>query len=318
MDQRNFKPPVWKTLAAIFLVLGTSLSITAGLFLFQQEKERHHPDPLLGDLSSSISSIFTSTYPASPKFKQELEQLRSNGTLKTEHEVLINRWISASSDALKMPPAILWCLLFQESRLNHLEGIEGNRPSSGIGQFSYYSFYEVNHHLDKFTKDNLHLFIKLLGKDIRPIEAKKGELHNPSSYYFIPTAVTSSATYLNNRYHHLASLLEKKGIPFDPQILWFYAAMAYNKGTRSVLSFWNEARRKGGSDKVEKLVLENDAFMTSVQDPHTLQKTLKQIWSAEESQKYAKELQIHMANLKDCVVAPEDERTQITRTKGRN
>lgn len=315
MDSGSRRYSLKKTVIGIFLVLSTSSLITFVLYLFHGPTAERRVDPLLGDLGSSITSIFTSDYPASSRFKEELNQMRSTGRLKSEHEVLINRWIVASSEALEMPSSILWCLLFQESRLNHLQGIESNRSSSGLGQFSYYSFYEVNHHLDKFTKNNLVMLTSLLGKDIRPIEARKTDVHHPSSYYFIPTAVAASASYLNNRYHHIASLLEKHKIPYDPQLLWFYAAMAYNKGTRSVLSFWNEARRKGGAGKVEKLLLENDAFHDSIQDNNTISKSLKKIWSDEDTLKYAKELKIHMANLKDCVLAPEEERTEVKRIK---
>lgn len=296
--------PFFKNVWPIFGALLLSMLVTVVVYFSNQLPEnKRSTGALLSDLTGSMTNLFTSEFPASRRFQSELEQIRQQGKLKSEDEVLINRWILVSTQHLKMPPAILWCLLFQESRLNHLEGIDGSKASSGIGQFSHYSFYEVNHHLDQFTKDNYDLVIKMMGKDIRPIEPKKKDIHHASSYYFIPTAVTSSAIYLNNRYHQLRAILERNKISYDPELLWFYATMAYNKGTRSVLSFWNDAQSRGGKPQVERLVSENNSFLKSLNDPVLFNRTLKRIWTGEEVDSYARELKVHMANMKDCVLA---------------
>lgn len=293
-------------------LLGAVVTLTV-YFANQNPSPRHAPGALFSDVAGSVNGIFTTRYPASRRFQSELERMRSQGKLKAEDEIMINRWILVTTQDLNMPPAILWCLLFQESRLNHLEGIDGDKASSGIGQFSYYSFYEVNHHLNQFTKDNLDFLMRTMGKDVRPIEPRKKDIHHPSSYYFIPTAVASSAVYLNNRYHQLKRILEKNGLPYDPQLLWFYAAMAYNKGTRSVLSFWNDAQKRGGKSQVEKLVLENNSFLRSLNDPVLFNRTLKKIWTEGEADAYAQELKVHMANMRDCVLTTQN---QVAPQKG--
>lgn len=300
-------------------VIGLGCAVTGMIYLADPPNSYNkHSRAILSDVTSSLGNIFTQQYPASRRFQSELDQMRTQGRLSPENEILINRWILTTTQQLNMPPAILWCLLFQESRLNHLEGIEGDRSSSGIGQFSYYSFYEVNHHLDQYTKDNLDLFVRTMGKDVRPIEPRKKDIQNPSSYYFIPTAIAASATYLNNRYYQLRGILTKNGLPHDPQLLWFYAAMAYNKGTRSVLSFWNDARSRGGDTQVEKLVLENNSFLKSLNDPVLFNRALKKIWTGDEADAYARELKVHMANMKDCVLANQNNPTESDSRKEAN
>jgi hypothetical protein len=257
-------------------------------------------------VADSAVSMFSLAYPADRKFEDEIVQLRVQGKLKPEDEILIQRAVLAAGHRLKMPPSLLWCLFFQESRLNHLLGIEGERGAHGLGQFIYFSFYEINHHLDRYGSENYDMLVSLLGKDVRPIEPKKNNPGQASSYYAIPTAVVSSAAYLNNRYLQLKNILEQQQIPYEPQILWLYAAMAYNKGTRAVLSFWNEERARGGKPRIVQLVTEKDAAMKALRDVVNIKKSLAHIWPEAEATQYAKELSIHMENIKQCATTLDD------------
>jgi hypothetical protein len=202
-------------------------------------------------------------------------------------------------DAIKKPDAMSYIDKLQ----NHLEGLNDNIGASGLGQFSYFSFYEVNNHLERFNKDNLSLLLQTHGKDVRPIELRKNDIYNPSSYYFIPTAVVSSASYLNNRYLQLKNVLKRQNIPYSPDLLWLYSAMAYNKGTRSVLSFWNDSKRRHGKRHVEKLVLDLESFLTAVLDPVSITRSLQTIWPNDTAVHYAKELRIHMQKIKECALS---------------
>jgi hypothetical protein len=255
-----------------------------------------------GKVETASFSLFTRNYPADSRFDDELIQLRSQGKLKTEDEILIHRSVLAAAKHLNMPPSLLWCLFFQESRLNRLLGIEGERYAHGLGQFEYFSFYEINHHIDRYGPDNLEMLTTLLGKDVRPVEPKKNDPNHESSYYAIPTAVTSSAAYLNNRYLQLRGILEAQQIPYDPQILWLYAAMAYNKGTRAVLTLWNEERATGGKARVTRLVTDKETAFKVFSNTTAITNSLKRIWPNLEATNYSRELIIHMENIRSCAI----------------
>jgi len=249
----------------------------------------------------SSHRIFAQDFPRGRRFHEELALLRSRGRVKPENEALIRENVHAASRSLSMPPALLWCLVFQESRLNHLAGIDSGKPSTGLGQFSFSSYYEINFHLERYGSDSKQMLERVLGNDPRPIGAFRDDVFHPSSYYFIPTAVAASAAYLNNRYHHLSSLLERRRIAYDADLVWFFAALAYNKGTRGVLSLWNGA----GHERVpplRRLMSEPAALFVALEDEHWVRDALEKIWPTDLAAAYGRELRIHARNLRDCSV----------------
>lgn len=283
------------------------LAVIAGITLpylwsnhVQRENEVGEETTPTNLLASPTGALFTERYPASDQFEKELQALRSQGKLRPSDEILIQRSVLAASEKLKIPTALLWCLFFQESRLNHRLGIENSSGALGLGQFIYFSFFEINHHIDQYTNQNLEMMVSLLGKDVRPVEPRPETPDHPSSYYSIPTAVASSTAYLNNRYLQLAGLLTQQSIPYDPDILWLYSAMAYNKGTRAVLSFWNEQRRRGGKERVALLTSDREAAFQALRDSVVFTEALRNIWPMYEAAEYAKELTIHMQNIQEC------------------
>lgn len=264
-----------------------------------------------GDLRHSFStevgqkfSLFAKNYPANGKFQKELVELKNTRTLKEIDELEIQRALIASSEYLRIPPALFWCLLFQESRLNHLEGIESEKSTLGLGQFSRFGFQEINHETNHFSPSSINLLTLMFGRDIRPVEAKKKDLLSPSSYFSIPTAVTTSAIYLNNRYEQLSKLLEKRSIPYNPDILWLFSAMAYNKGSRSVMSLWNAVYKKKGAQQFTLLVNDFDVFRKTIEDSTLLTKSLKRIWGDKTAIAYSQELKSHARNITSCAISP--------------
>lgn len=250
-------------------------------------------------------TMFSTRYPENAKFKNELEFMRITRKLSSDNEILINKMVYQASVELGIPPSVLWCLLFQESRFNHLLGLDADGRARGLGQFSYYSFYEINHDLGRYTQSNLSLFRNLLGTDIRFISAPEKDITQPSSYFFIPTAVTATAAYLNNRYHQLKRNAERRNLRYDPDLMWLISAMAYNKGTRSVLTLWNETQDRGGKQSLENLLSDPQAFFDTTANTKHLTKVFSRIWPLEKSARYAKELSIHMTQMKDCSLSSE-------------
>ena len=249
-------------------------------------------------------SLFSTNYPANSNFQRELVELKNKNELKPNDELEIQRSLLATTDYLDIPPSVLWCLLFQESRLNHLEGIESEKSSSGLGQFSRFSFFEINYQLERYSPNNLNLLYLTFGRDIRPIEAKRKDPLSPSCYYSIPTAVTSSAIFLNNRYYQLSRILDKRSIAYNPEILWMFAAMAYNKGSRSVLSLWNTIHRKRGTEKFNQFLNDYEYFKNTINDSSILTKSLIKIWDKTKAIPYANELRIHTRNISSCAISP--------------
>ena len=244
-------------------------------------------------------SLFAAEYPASGRFREELKNMRATNQLSPVNEALIQEYVTGASKNLKMPSAVLWCLFFQESRLNHLEGINQRGGSRGLGQFGQFSFFEINNQIQRYGADNLSMAYKVLGRDVRPLEPRNFNPEERASYFYIPTAVVSSAAFLNNRYHQLRRNLDRKQIKYDPDLLWLYAAMAYNKGTRSVLSLWSDARRDGGKKRLEKILTEKEE-LKKLANAKVLTRALRRIWSPHTAVPFARELKIHLENMRSC------------------
>lgn len=254
-------------------------------------------------------NIFSPNFPNHPDFISEISLLKSQGKLKSENEKRILDSIYATSPIIKLPPSLLYCLLFQESRLNHLLGVDTNSGALGLGQFSYYSFFEVNNELSAYSAKNLVVLQKVLGYDVRPIVADAKDLSSVSSYFHIPTAVAASAIYLNNRYNQLTRIINKRQIHYDRNLLWIFAAMAYNKGTRSILSLWNQTEEKNGVKELEAFLSEPKTFVRTFANEPLLTDALKRIWEEKEAKEYAKEWKIHASNILRCS-------TQLQTAKG--
>jgi hypothetical protein len=265
------------------------------------------------DATAHPENFFSDSYPQSEDFQAEIQRLLNTKSLSPSNEKMIREWSLASAEDLGMPPAVLWCLFFQESRLNHLTGHGTVRPAKGLGQFLTPTFYEVNNHLDRFTPLNSRALLRRMGKDVRPVRPMDKKTMDLSSYYYIPTAVLASAGYLNNRYHQLQKNLRSKGITPDPDLLWLYSVMAYNKGTRSVLSFWNEANRTGGTAKVTTLVTDLGAFQTAIQQRPALHRALGKIWPKAQVERYAQELRVHLKNVQKCALQPKTDFPAVVR-----
>lgn len=279
-------PKSW--LLGIIVVLATSSYHSWRWFAFAP-----HPKP----------GYFAARYPASPSFQAELDLLRRTERLDAEREALVLHATEQTSKVLQIPPSILWCLMFQESRLNNLLGIEGNIPSIGIGQFTHFGFHEINYQLNRYSPAHRLALVRLLGSDVRPITPNSAQLNTGSSYFSIPTAVVSTGLYLKNRYLHLGRLLDKRGIRYDPQILWLYAVMAYNKGTRGILSFWNAEEAKHGTNRIRKLLTSKKELETLHDDTGAFIAGFSRVWNKRRAGAFSRELSIHLKNISECALS---------------
>lgn len=292
-----FRPGKFWTWGALALTV-----ITLGLFFYTKRSPKA---PARSEKVAATGHVlYADDYPVDENFREELHQLRMQARLTPQNEQVVLEGVRKTGEVMGVPPAVLWCLLFQESRLDPLAGhTEGG--AVGLGQFSKFSFYEVNHHLTKFSNNNLTAFNQLLGQDVRPIAPKLSRDLDISSYYFVPTAVVASAAYLNNRYLHLRSLLDTHHLSYDEELLWMYATLAYNKGTRAVLSFWNTVQKTKGTEGLQRSLLSMEDLSKTVEDTRLIRTAFGRIWPKYQAASYAKEWSIHFRNTSRCAFRPE-------------
>ncbi|MCB0404419.1 MAG: hypothetical protein KDD51_06505 [Bdellovibrionales bacterium] len=253
--------------------------------------------------------FFSPSFPVSEIFQSELTLLRTTNRLDADTEGRILHATVQTAKVLQIPAGLLWCLLFQESRLDHRLGIEGNIPSYGLGQFTHFGFQEINYQLNRYSSASRNHLIRLLGKDVRPISADSDHPDSLSSYFSIPTAVVTTGLYLKNRYLHLAALLDRRGIRYDPNLLWLYAVMAYNKGTRGILNFWNAEEKKHGTDHLRRLVTNPETLRDLAKNRTLFTAGFARIWNRSRARSYSEELSIHLSNIAACALSPIGEGT---------
>src|SRR3989338_7618619 len=147
-------------LAPVFVFTILAIIVTFALKGSQRRIASNH----LGE------GFFAADFPVDERFKEEIKLLREKKRISPANEIAIYQNITLASQHMGIPLGLFWCLLFQESRLNHLAGIHEDRGAYGLGQFSYFSFYEINNHTDKYNKKTKKYLIDLLGQDVRPIE----------------------------------------------------------------------------------------------------------------------------------------------------
>jgi hypothetical protein len=271
-------------------VLGTALVAVALLHPAEASLRRHR----------SHGPFLVKEPPGSPAAMKELAQMRSSGRLASEDEAAIDKATTLATRRLGVPKAVLWCLMFQESRLNHLLGIDATSGATGIGQFLFPSFYEVNFQSARYSARNIDFLVDAIGYDARPIGAFRREPAHPSSYYSIPTGVAATAVYLHNRYLQLEWTLKRKGLAFNPDLLWLYAALAYNKGNRSVLNLWSEVRQQRGQRALERLLSEPDSFFELAADHDLLESALGRVWEGGIATEFSHEWRVHGRKIAEC------------------
>lgn len=285
-NRREFR----RGLGTIFFVLGVALVC----FAMRTPAEASYRS------SRSHSRFLVKEPPGSPGAMKELEQMREAGKLLPEDEQAIDRTVTLATKKLGVPKAVLWCLMFQESRLNHLLGIDATSGATGIGQFLFPSFYEVNFQSNRYSALNVDYLVEAIGSDARPIGAFRRTPDSPSSYYFIPTGVAATAVFLHNRYVQLESALKRKGLAYDPDLLWLYAALAYNKGNRSVLNLWSEVRRQRGQRGLQRMLTEPDSFFALSSDHDLLESALGRVWEGGLATEFSHEWRVHGGKIAEC------------------
>jgi len=126
------------------------------------------------------------------------------------------------------------------------------------------------------------------------------QFHN--SYFRTSTAIFASAAYLNNRYQQIKTTLDHQGISYDPQVLWLYAAAAYNKGSRTVLLLLTHEYMSKGEAALKALLGSSKETYKLLTHSERLDFPLRGIWTTKTRSKYIEELLRNMASISSCAL----------------
>ena len=240
---------------------------------------------------------------------------------------------------LEVPKALLFCILFQESRLDPLKNYNIKLPAKGLGQFTPGALQEINRtpsfydsRTGAILRDLLAPYHLPLNFSLLKIPALNARAHalaaaysrpsvnrSPSSlkhyiplpapivsYYHAPTAIYASGIYLNNRYRQIKHALDLQRIKYNPEVLWLYAAVAYNKGSRSMFILLTRYYMSYGQQAVEELLNDPIKTRTLFDNESNLDETLKEVWNSKVRPGYVHELHQNMRSLSSCALRSED------------
>jgi hypothetical protein len=266
----------------------------------------------------AASTLFASTPPANKAFKAELRYLSNTKRLTEQERAVIESEVREVEATLGVPRALLWCVLFQESRFDAFKNATSPLPAKGLGQFTPSALAELNSDTDHYDPRtslalqtilaprtlpiDFHLKVKkrTKGKRAAASVAPPFPEQPPNSYFRTATAVFASGAYLNNRYQQLKNTLDHQNVSYDPEVLWLYAAAAYNKGSRSVfLLLSNEYMSRGAEALAALLKNSKDAYKL-LTHAERLDISLRGVWKKEQRGRYVEELLRNMAIISSC------------------
>ncbi len=261
--------------------------------------------------------IFAHPAPQNYSFKKELDYLASTGQLPETELKTLNEYVHQAHTRVGVPESLLWCILFQESRMDHLKNLTYKKGPRGLGQFTRHAIKEINKDTNLFDIRTEDVFREELGSNVLPISFKLGfkpteEMEDrrnrntptelpTSSYFHAKTAVFASAAYLNNRYNQIVRAIEKQGLEYDHEVIWLYAAAAYNKGTKTVFNLLSNQRYYGGDQGVSELLKDAKLSYTLLTHANLIDHSLRELWASETREKYVKELTKNIELVVSCV-----------------
>jgi hypothetical protein len=271
--------------------------------------------------SNSAVDLFKEGAPQSHNFKSELQYLEFTGRINKSQLQHIEDQLTKVEQKLGVPKALLWCVLFQESRFDPFKNALSKLPAKGLGQFTPSALEEVNTDTDLFDPRTSDILNAQLHPKSLPInfklrmpassqekvkESGRKELfpeQPKTSYFRTTTAIFASASYLNNRYQQLKKALDRQGIKYNSQVLWLYAAAAYNKGSRSIFLVLTNEYLTRGESALKELLNSPKASYDLLTHPEKLDYPLREIWKQKTRTRYVSELLRNMEVISSCAIS---------------
>jgi len=270
--------------------------------------------------SSGQQQLFTHPAPQSQPMKQELQYLVTMGLLSENDRKLIEENLAQVETDIGVPKSLLWCVLFQESRFDAFKNAFSTSLAKGMGQFTPSALAEINLDTDHYDYRTSRSLASILTPRALPLDfklkawprIKKAGYRSrrlpeqiQTSYFNSRTAVYASGAYLNNRYQQLKRALDRQGVTYSPEVLWLYAAAAYNKGSRTVFVLLTHLYMKRGERGLSALLQDPVQSMALLSHEDLLNDSLKDFWRKRRRVKYLDELSRNMEVISSCV-SPEN------------
>lgn len=224
--------------------------------------------------------------------------------------------MSAAEARLGVPRALLWCILFQESRMDAFKNAFGDVAAKGMGQFTPNALAEINQDTNHYDSRTLAVMTEVTQPKGLPIDFglksrprverpgyRKKQLpdQQPTSYFNGRTAVFASAAFLNNRYQQIKRALDRQGVSYDREVLWLYAAAAYNKGSRTVLVLLTDYYLSRGERALSRLLTDGSQSVALLTHEKLLHAALKDLWRKRRRDNYLEEMTRNMQAISSCV-----------------
>jgi hypothetical protein len=263
------------------------------------------------------NSLFVHEVPQNREFKDEVKYLEKTARLTPEDRAKLEEDIEKAQQKIGVPKGLLWCLLFQESRFDPLKNAGQESGARGMGQFTQAALDEINEDTDNYDEKTAFVLNSVtkprrlpLTFELRPNPQSQSLAQSlyatpeqaKTSYFNPRTAIFASAAYLNNRYNQIKSALDQKDMIYDPQILWMYAAAAYNKGARTVFTLLSHQRIFGGESSVSELLMSPKLSYALLTHEDMLEFSLRELWTGQTRRRYIKELSLNMKLVLSCVL----------------
>ncbi|MGZ3699619.1 MAG: hypothetical protein ACXWP5_15830, partial [Bdellovibrionota bacterium] len=302
--------PLMKSGLRIFTSIGMTLAAGAAAFAAGCSYLHHTSDEPAG--------LFAQEAPQNALFKQELDFLETKRLLLASERQFIEKQLTKVEDTLGVPKNLLWCVLFQESRFDPMKNaFEEDAFAHGIGQFTQAALDEVNLDTDTYDERTSYFLDTLVKPQALPLNfaiqvphrrVRYGRVARPiprqskSSYYNTTTAIVASGTYLNNRYWQIRRALDAQGVSYDPDLLWLYAAAAYNKGARTIFVLLTQQFLDRGEKALSELLQNPKLTHFLLTRPDVLEHSLKDLWPSRMRKAYIEELSRNMEFISSCAL----------------
>ncbi len=293
-------------------------TLTALTILFAQACSPNAPSSRGGRHSAAPRDpLFSATAPQNEQFKEELRYLRETFQLRKPEEDRLESSIEGAARQFGIPRSLLWCVMFQESRFDVLKNATESMGARGIGQFTRTALSELNLATDLFQKGTREYLLNVIKPYALPIAFKleppgtvKSQIELRSkrtlpdqpvgSYFRTETSVAATAAYLNNRHAQLMRVLAEEKITFDPEVLWLYAAAAYNKGPRTVYVLITRQRLAAGDESIGEILQSPKMSLALLTHSELLDIALRNVWPTKQRPALIKEMILNLNAVRAC------------------
>lgn len=263
-------------------------------------------------------ALFSQSYPADKKHHQTLYRLRTGRRLSSDSESMIRQKVSALAIKMNVPESILGCTLFLQSGLNHLDGVSGNKPARGLGQFLSFDVTTLNSKPGRYSNQHTKWLSQETGAAESRIVLDSHDTQRAISYFNPSTAVTTTALVLRDRFTQLQTSLDANTIRYDADLVWLLSGIAYSRSPRLILSLWNQIQKDNGRGGLEEALKNRSHFKQVFSDSALVRKVLARTWTSRVALMLESGYIDYLHNFSDCAVRNSSQQASNLTHRGRS